>query len=218
MFGSNNSKPTASLSSSLLARKGHARPAMRPQGFLTPAGHSPSAADDLGWNDMGDNRYYPQPEAFVPQPAPVEVRPEQSFEAAPPPVLRQREALDEQLAAFTGEPVAPVDVPTSEPVAFQPVQVRASVAPALPVVPVEPVETVKLAPAAVARIAQEVTGRKTKAAFTLRLDTDRHLKLRLASAVRNRSAQQIVTEALDAYLTTLPELGELARQVPSRKG
>ena len=39
------------------------------------------------------------------------------------------------------------------------------------------------------------TGRK--AAFTLRLDGDRHLRLRLANAVTGRSAQQIVTAALD---------------------
>lgn len=39
-----------------------------------------------------------------------------------------------------------------------------------------------------------------KAAFTLRLDAERHLKLRLASAHANQSAQQIVCAALDKYL------------------
>lgn len=52
-----------------------------------------------------------------------------------------------------------------------------------------------------------------RSAFTLRLDGDRHLKLRLASALTNRSAQQIVTEALDAYLAALPEIAELADQI-----
>src|SRR5947209_6950635 len=42
-------KPIASLSSGLLARKGAARPAMRPQGF----GQGASGLEDLGWNDMG---------------------------------------------------------------------------------------------------------------------------------------------------------------------
>ena len=42
-------KPFASLSSGLLARKGAARPAMRPQGF----GQGDSGLEDLGWNDMG---------------------------------------------------------------------------------------------------------------------------------------------------------------------
>lgn len=39
-----------------------------------------------------------------------------------------------------------------------------------------------------------------RSAFTLRLDPDRHLKLRLACAHRNISAQQMVTAALDAWL------------------
>ena len=42
-------KPFASLSSGLLARKGGARPAMRPQGFGQIGGN----LEDLGWNDMG---------------------------------------------------------------------------------------------------------------------------------------------------------------------
>ena len=56
------------------------------------------------------------------------------------------------------------------------------------------------------------TGRK--AAFTLRLDGDRHLRLRLASAVAGRSSQQLVVEALDAFLNAQPEVEALARQVP----
>ena len=53
-----------------------------------------------------------------------------------------------------------------------------------------------------------------KAAFTLRLDAGRHLKLRLAAAVTGRSAQQVVTEALDAFLEGLPEIDRLAQQLP----
>jgi hypothetical protein len=53
-----------------------------------------------------------------------------------------------------------------------------------------------------------------KAAFTLRLDASRHLKLRLAAAVTGRSAQQVVTEALDAFLEGLPEIDRLAQQLP----
>ena len=45
----NEPKPFASLSSGLLARKGAARPAMRPQGFGQVSGN----LEDLGWNDMG---------------------------------------------------------------------------------------------------------------------------------------------------------------------
>ncbi|KRB85851.1 hypothetical protein ASE00_03560 [Sphingomonas sp. Root710] len=54
--------------------------------------------------------------------------------------------------------------------------------------------------------------RKARAAFTLRLDSDRHLRLRLASAVANRSAQQIVTEALDAFLDSQPGLDTLVAE------
>lgn len=169
-------KPTASLSSGLLARKGHARPAMRPQGFV---GLSPvTAHDDLGWNDMGEEHLAP--------PA-----------ATKPPVLRQIEALDEKLTA-----TLPVPAPVAEP----PAEAE----------PVAEPQRAPLAPAAAARVAREVraSGAKgKKAAFTLRLDNDRHLRLRLASAVTRRSAQQLVTEALDAFLESLTEVEALARQV-----
>jgi hypothetical protein len=55
-------------------------------------------------------------------------------------------------------------------------------------------------------------GRKT--AFTLRLDADRHLKLRLACAITGRSAQQIVTQALDDLLNDLPDIDRLTQQLP----
>jgi hypothetical protein len=51
----------------------------------------------------------------------------------------------------------------------------------------------------------------------LRLDPERHLKLRLACAVSNRSAQNLVTDALDALLDNMPEIGQLAARVPSNK-
>ena len=58
-------------------------------------------------------------------------------------------------------------------------------------------------------------GSKAKAAFTLRLDKERHLKLRLACAVTGRSAQQLVTDALDGLLATMPELDGMAERAPS---
>ena len=53
-----DSKPYASLSSGLLARKGGAKPAMRPQGFNGGFGGNAGfggggSLEDLGWNDMG---------------------------------------------------------------------------------------------------------------------------------------------------------------------
>lgn len=52
-----------------------------------------------------------------------------------------------------------------------------------------------------------------RAAFTLRLDEDRHLRLRLASTVKGRSAQILVTEALDQFLAEIPELDGLTAQI-----
>lgn len=181
MFG--NAKPVASLSSGLLARKGQARPAMRPQGFV---GLNPGTSlDDLGWNDMGF---------------------EVGADGAPlaettPPVLQQRQALAEEFAP----PVAPVVEVEQVP---EPVMVAAPE----PATVKRPVST-----ATAARIGREVSARKGKAAFTLRLDTERHLKLRLASALSGRSAQMLVTEALDAFLETLPEVGALVSQLPAGK-
>jgi enoyl-CoA hydratase/carnithine racemase len=51
-----------------------------------------------------------------------------------------------------------------------------------------------------------------KAAFTLRLDADRHLRLRLACTLENRSAQLVVIEALDRFLETVPGLDDLAHR------
>ncbi len=186
------SKPLASLSSGLLARKGQARPAMRPQGY-GGFGAIPGQQDDLGWNDMGHD---------VP-PAP--------HVAQVPPVVRQQEQLQEEFAPVPRAyepPAAPhVEVAEQEE-AFAP-----QAAPA----PIEVVRSVSVATAT--RLDRE-TAAKTKhgkAAFTLRLDHDRHLRLRIASALCHRSAQNLVTEALDAFLHSLPEVGALVSQLPPPK-
>jgi predicted HicB family RNase H-like nuclease len=56
-----------------------------------------------------------------------------------------------------------------------------------------------------------------RAAFTLRVDAERHLKLRLACTVQGRSAQQLVTQALDALLDSLPDVTDLAAQVAKKR-
>jgi hypothetical protein len=71
------------------------------------------------------------------------------------------------------------------------------------------------APAPVARRApspRAAPGSKGKAAFTLRLDPERHLKLRLACALNGRSAQLLVTDALDLFLDGMPELEAMAEK------
>jgi hypothetical protein len=175
-------KPLASLSSALLARKGHAKPAMRSQGFGGFSVGAVQSADDLGWNDMGAS------EAPAPTPTPTLVAPSPgpSAPVLPPAVVVMREALKEEIEAPAPEP---------EPAA-------------------EVVRPVSLATAA--RISRD-SAKQTKggkAAFTLRLDAARHLRLRLASAVSNRSAQVLVADALDHFLDTMPEVDALAAQLP----
>ena len=193
------SKPLASLSSSLLARKGQARPAMRPQGFLQM---NTGPQEDLGWNDMGEE-FHPAP-VSVPYVAPVE----HAFEAPKPEVLRQIEALDEQLAApaIADEPEPEVAEPEVQLIVARPMK-REPVLKHAPAV----------SPVTLARVAREVSTKKAKAAFTLRLDQERHLRLRLASAVTGRSAQQLVTEALDQFLESLDGIDALASQIDPAK-
>lgn len=171
-------KPLASLTSGLLARKGQARPAMRPQGF---ANLSPAAIEDLGWNDMGTE---PAAPPSVAPAAPVALSP-----VEPPSVLVEREALREQVE--------------------QPVATSAPAEPATPSVSI----------ATARRIGRESAAQtaRGKAAFTLRLESERHLRLRLASAVLHESAQALVTRALDQFLATLPDVDALAAQIPLKK-
>lgn len=155
-------KPFASLSSSLLARKGQAKPAMRPQGFAGFGFAQANAThDDLGWNDMGhDQHAAPASADVVPIHADVQPEPVAPVPVHQQPVHQQRQEIAEEFAA----PVVPVAVPAR------------------------------------AKVVRAAPGSKGKAAFTLRLDPERHLKLRLVCAVEHRSAQQVVVAALDAFL------------------
>jgi len=180
-------KPFASLSSGLLARKGGAKPAMRPQGY----GQFGASLEDLGWDDMGPSDHAGEGNDN----GPLEHVPSSIAALTPAPGGRS-------------QPVAaPLPAAAEEPAIIE--QQRAleeHFAPPPPAAMV--VDLPQRVPEAIAR-----TG-KAKAAFTLRLDAERHLKLRLASALTRRSAQQIVTEALDALLSSLPQVDALARQVP----
>ena len=81
-----------------------------------------------------------------------------------------------------------------------------------------PAPVVSLATARRIARESEAQTRTRKAAFTLRLDGDRHVRLRLASAVTRISSQQLVTQALDAFLINLPEVDALVAQLPETKG
>jgi plasmid stability protein len=165
-------KAFASLSSTLLARKGHAKPAMRPQGFSGfGMGTAMPSHDDLGWNDMGQEAYH---------------QPQHSADIVP--------IVPELVATPMAEPEAPAPV-------RQQAEIARELAPPPVMAPQIPAE---------ARKPRAAAGSKGKAAFTLRLDPDRHLKLRLACAVHHRSAQAIVAHALDLFLETQPEVAALA--------
>jgi hypothetical protein len=140
-------KPFASLSPTLLARKGGAKPAMRPQ--LGPLQHDALArqVDDLGWNDMGHDEEFAGAEVYSIAP-----------EAGRSRSVSRRADISRRSALADGR----------------------------------------------------------RAAFTLRVDAERHLKLRLACTVKGRSAQQLVTDAIDRLLDELPDVAALAAQVTAK--
>lgn len=118
-----------------------------------------------------------------------------------------------------------VDEPVEAEDDVAPIAAELDAEPVAEVAPVEdvaPVETAIEAPsgtvadvAAVLEDIQPITSRsndKGKAAFTLRLDQDVHLKLRLACAITGLSAQKFVSQALERALAEMPELDELARK------
>ncbi len=153
------SKSFASLSPTLLARKGGAKPAMRPQ-FLEATARD--LTEDLGWDDMGPEHDVAHEADIVPIQPQIAIPPKSSK----PAVLRQQEAV-----------------------------ARRTIAPS--------------------RRSALSDGRR--AAFTLRVDAERHLALRLACTLQGRSAQQLVTDALDRLLTELPDVAALASQVAKRR-
>jgi hypothetical protein len=194
-------KPIASLSSVLLARKGAARPAMRRQMISGNGGAAAMAQDDLGWNDMG---YDVDPDPSAPMDYDHDLGHNPLAGAVPevkPEVKAQQDRIAEQLHVQAEEAAALHYEEAPAPVV--------SIVAAKLVVPLA--ETTKV------KVPRAAAGSKEKSAFTLRLDGDRHLRLRLACAVSNRSAQQLVTAALDAFIESMPEIGALAAQIPTKK-
>ena len=193
---------------------------MRPQGF----GQGAAGLEDLGWNDMG---FEP------PKPAEPAVRDDEhdAFGEVVPahphklagltpvesPVHEQQAEIAGRLSALAPEDASEEEVDETAEL-YEPEEDLEEVP--SPVVDEAPVPAAKAVPAPAARRAgkpRSAPGAKSKAAFTLRLDPDRHLKLRLACAVSSRSAQLLVTEALDALLAGMPELDSMAAKA-KRKG
>lgn len=163
----------ASLNPALLARKGGAKPAMRPQLTNLPDAGTPANLEDLGWNDMGHDDEDEQSSAKVVQltPASADDLVEEEGGVAPE-VIRQQEALVERV----------IEAPTKSP------------------------KKRKISK-------KSVASKGRRAAFTLRLDPTRHLKLRLAATMQGVSAQALVTDALDAMLDEIDNLDALAEKM-----
>ncbi|MCW1382973.1 hypothetical protein OLX02_09075 [Novosphingobium sp. KCTC 2891] len=199
-----DAKSFASLTSGLLARKGAARPAMRPQlqslafeeqsrvalggggGYVQ---YEPLAQEDLGWNDMGEDfpaESFDSPmETMAPAPPVVPITPDvtplAAEEASRPEVLRQIESLAgviNRKAEMAARIAAEETVAAPRP----------------------------------SRRKGSALKEGRKAAFTLRLDAERHLRLRLACTLEDRSAQHVVLEALDQFLDAIPGIDDLARR------
>ena len=177
----------ASLGPTLLARKGGAKPAMRPQLAPLPGVNLPENSgsadqmEDLGWNDMGQDGVQDTTEATPAETPQAANTDEMGTES--PLVHTQQVRLAERIIAETRKPSS---------------------------------ETQPAANQSAPKIPRRRTAAKGRAAFTLRLDRERHLKLRLAATMKNMSAQAFVTEALDAMLAEIDDLDALAKRFNAR--
>ncbi|MEO6717196.1 MAG: hypothetical protein ABIM50_08115 [Novosphingobium sp.] len=156
------SKSLASLTPTLLARKGLAKPAMRPQFQHVQEATAQELEDDLGFNDMGHDHALGEV---------VELK----------PFVAERPAGQGELRRTQKQASSRIN---------------------------------KNAPDGKSSRSDLTEGRR--AAFTLRLDADRHLELRLASALAGRSAQQLLTDALDQMIKGLPEVADFAARAGKR--
>ena len=199
---------------------------MRPQGF----GQGGGALEDLGWDDMGfeppravatalrDETH----DAFGEE---LEELPLRNPVGALTPV---QSPVHSQQAEIAGRLTANEDLTeegeeldeTAELLEPEAAAEMLSIVEAAPAQEPAPVLASVPAPAPAPYRASKpraAPGSKAKAAFTLRLDPARHLKLRLACAVDGRSAQMVVTDALDALLNSMPELDAMVAKA-NRKG
>jgi hypothetical protein len=210
---------------------------MKPQGFGQMGGGN---LEDLGWNDMGfeppkaaeaardaDHDAFGEdvvehlrvhPTGLTPVGSPVHDQQAEIVERFNGADETEADEVVESVASDqTDEGEIEVTAEIHEPeaeAAPAPTPMLAKPVRAKPVVAIPAVATAPL-PHRAPR-ARSAPGTKGRAAFTLRLDPNRHLKLRLACAVDGRSAQQLVTDALDQLLERMPDLNGLAEKAKSR--
>jgi len=156
-----------------------------------------------------------------------EILEETSQSCEPPMVVRQRDALAQSFSSEPREPesesedasdaadiISETNVTELNPAAHQVLSIKPARKNAEPVK--ERLAVVSKSQAI--KIADARNAKGKRAAFTLRIDSARHLRLRLASAVTGRSAQQLITEALDELLTKIPEIESMADRVSQSSG
>lgn len=198
----------ASLSPRLLARKGGAKPAMRRQDAtkFVNGGGALAPTEDLGWNDWGHNHDH----------------------AAQDQADHETSAHDQNPHARSGEVAKLVATAPKRAATANRGGARKVVIPAAPAaraadlqdreIPevLRQIEQIawRINRAMPAAEAPKPEGRR--AAFTLRLDAERHFRLKMAGVVLNRSAQVLVTEALDKYLSEIPEVAQAQRPAGTR--
>ena len=216
-------KPLASLSAGLLARKGGARPAMRRQPLGSgPAPLNPGGYDDLGWNDMG---YDVDPDQSGEPVRMVDLKPLMAGSVLAHNVEAEHAVDDGAGNELVPAPIAEITGITDDYGADQfeaeahdvPEIVRQQESLIERVAAVARKVEARPAPKPKVEKAPRALRAREKAAFTLRLDAERHLRLRLASAVTNRSSQVILTDLLDEYLSSLPEIDAMASRLPATR-
>ena len=189
-----NMKAIASLTGSLLARKGAAYPAS----YSAPAA-SPDSADGAAPRDYND------PRVIASAPPPVDA----------PATLSTPEQQGEQLqdgrfasASAAGEPrVAKTPIDTTRPVDTTP---KVEITPAVetkPAIDTTPAAAPRRAPVTAFETATtdgiglpQTMDKMGRVRLSVRLDPDRYLRVKMASARTRWSAQDIVIAALDRYL------------------
>lgn len=197
-------RPAASLTSGLLARRGDARPAMRRQAVSHL--HLPlTAHDDLGWNDHGEDEEDSRPTVtslgLTPPDRKASAQDQDDFGGDDidvyidePDVLSGLSPITRHLEAIAHRLSSVARDTSSKPISIR--------------MPSPKPKKPKADPG--------LSGRK--AAFTLRLDGERHLRLRLLSALTHRSSQQLLLEALDALLAQNHKVEDLAGRVEESDG
>lgn len=198
----------ASLSPRLLARKGGAKPAMRRQDAtkFVNGGGALAPTEDLGWNDWGHNHDHATQDQAGHEMPPHDQNPH----ARSGEVAKLVATAPKRAATANRGGARKVVIPAAPAARAADLQDRE-----IPEV-LRQIEQIawRINRAMPAAEAPKPEGRR--AAFTLRLDAERHFRLKMAGVVLNRSAQVLVTEALDKYLSEIPEVAQAQGPVGTR--